>query len=206
MKVLQVVLFGVLLGAWLGVPQKSTPGSVFGTVGWSLFSLSPSRSLPLSSLSLSLSPLSLSLYLSSLSSQKALLGALRSSLKKKHSWEHSAAPGKLPDKGKFPKEGGEGAKGLLDPGSKGHPRVFCTTQNPQTSFARVQPHCAPVQEAFCSLSPEELLHPLLTTFGDFPFSGYFPGLWLPNAGLESSQGAPPPIRKLRTGSVQTVLE
>ena len=33
---------------------------------------------------------------------------------------------------------------------------------------------------FCSLGPKDLLHPLLTNFGDFLFSGNFPGPWLPN--------------------------
>ena len=37
---------------------------------------------------------------------------------------------KLPEKGKFPKWLGEGAKGLLDPGSNGLPRVFCTGATP----------------------------------------------------------------------------
>ena len=38
-------------------------------------------------------------------------------------------PGKLPEQLKSPKVVREGAKGLFDPGSKGLPRVFCTTQN-----------------------------------------------------------------------------
>ena len=56
-------------------------------------------------------------------------------------------------------------------GSKGLPRVFCTTQ---TFFAPAQPHFAPVQEASCSLSPEDLLHHPLTTFWTFSLFGQFP--------------------------------
>ena len=37
----------------------------------------------------------------------------------------------------------------------------------QPFFAPVQPQDAPVQEAFRSLGPDDLLHPLLTTFGHF---------------------------------------
>ena len=50
---------------------------------------------------------------------------------------------------------------------------------PKPSFAPVRNGVAPVQEAFCSLGPQDLLHPLLTTFGDFLFSGSFPAPWLP---------------------------
>ena len=78
---------------------------------------------------------------------------------------------------------------LLGSGSKGLPRVFCTTQ---TLFAPLQPHFAPVQEASCSRCPKDLLHPLLTTFGNFHFSGNFPGPQLPNVrarqtGISQSQ-------------------
>ena len=57
---------------------------------------------------------------------------------------------------------GEGVKRLLDPGSKGLRRVFCTTQ----------PHVAPVQEACCLLGPKYLLRPLQTTLGIFPFQPF----------------------------------
>ena len=56
----------------------------------------------------------------------------------------------------------------LDPGSKGLPRVFCTTQ---TLFAPVQLSFAPVQEDFGAMGPKDLLHPLLTTLGTFEVSG-----------------------------------
>ena len=68
---------------------------------------------------------------------------------------------------------GEGGKGLLDPGSKRSPKSLLAP--PKTSFAPVQPHFAPVQEASCSLGRQDLLHGLLTTFGNFPLSGSFVG-------------------------------
>ena len=40
---------------------------------------------------------------------------------------------------------------------------------PKTAFAPVQNGVAPVQEALCSLGPKDLLHPPLSTFGNFPF-------------------------------------
>ena len=52
---------------------------------------------------------------------------------------------------------------------------------PKPSFAAVRNGVAPVQEAFRSLGPKDLLHPLLATFGDFVFSGSFPAPWLPKS-------------------------
>ena len=43
---------------------------------------------------------------------------------------------------------------LLDPETKGLPRVFCTSQ----FFAPMQPHFAPMRETFCSLGPKHLLY------------------------------------------------
>ena len=63
----------------------------------------------------------------------------------------------------------EGAKGLLDSGSKGLSRDSCTFGN-LFFVAPVQPQFAPVQEAFRSLRPKDLLHPLLTTVGNFLLS------------------------------------
>ena len=40
----------------------------------------------------------------------------------------------------------------------------------------MQPHFALVQAQFRSLGSKDLLHPLLTTFGDLPFSGSLPEL------------------------------
>ena len=42
---------------------------------------------------------------------------------------------------------------------------------PKPCFAPVQLSFAPVQEAFGTLAPKDLLHPLLTTFGNFEVSG-----------------------------------
>ena len=63
---------------------------------------------------------------------------------------------------KCPKWLGEGAKGVLDPESKGLPKPC---------FAPVQLSFAPVQEDFAALGPKHLLHPLLTTLGTFEVSG-----------------------------------
>ena len=67
---------------------------------------------------------------------------------------------------------GEGAKGLLGPREQRSPKSLLHHQKP--SFAPVQPHFAPVQEASCALGPKDLFHPPLATFGDFPFFGPFP--------------------------------
>ena len=74
---------------------------------------------------------------------------------------------------------GEGAKGILRPGS-------------ENGLALVQNGVAPVQTGFgwckrllgdfCSLGLKYLLHPLLTTFGNSPFSGSLPELLDCNAG------------------------
>ena len=90
-------------------------------------------------------------------------------------------PGKLPQKGKVSKSGqGRVQKVFFD--------SFGPTQEsfapPKPSFAPVQPYFAPMQEASCSQGPKDLLHPLLTTFGNFHFSGNFPGPQHPNSGPE----------------------
>ena len=59
----------------------------------------------------------------------------------------------------------------MDPGSKGLPRVFCTTQTLFTT-----PFCTSTRGLWRPWS-ETLLHPLVTTFGKFPFSGPLPGPW-----------------------------
>ena len=46
----------------------------------------------------------------------------------------------------------------------------------ETRFAPVQPHFALVQPHFRSLGSKDLLHPLLTTLGNLPFSGSLPEL------------------------------
>ena len=69
---------------------------------------------------------------------------------------------------------GEGAKGVLDPGSKGLPRVFCTTQ---TLFCTGATLFCTSARRLGTLGPKHLLHPLLTTFRKFPFSGPLPEPW-----------------------------
>ena len=80
----------------------------------------------------------------------------------------SESSAREPENGKFPKVFRRGCKGLLSPGS-------------ENGVAPVQNGVAPVLNGFrmvqktlgdfCSLSSNYLLHPLLTTFGNLPFSG-----------------------------------
>ena len=60
----------------------------------------------------------------------------------------------------------EGAKGLLDPGSKGLPRVSCTFP-PKSVLHRCHPILRQCKRAFRSLGPKGLLHPLVITFRHF---------------------------------------
>ena len=62
---------------------------------------------------------------------------------------------------------------------------------PKTAFAPVQNVVAPVQEALCSLGPKDLLHPPLSTFGNFTF--------------RSIQGGPGTEPEPETGTVGTVF-
>ena len=66
---------------------------------------------------------------------------------------------------------GEGAKDVL---AKVSQESFAP---PKPCFVPVQPFFAPVQDDFGTLGPKHLLHPLLTTFGKFPFSGPLPEPW-----------------------------
>ena len=93
----------------------------------------------------------------------------------------SCGPGKLPEKGKFPKCLGEGAKGLLDPGSKRSLKSLL--HHPKLPLHRCKMGfgwCKRLFGDLCSLGPKDLLHPPLSTFGNFPFSVNFPGPQLPN--------------------------
>ena len=79
---------------------------------------------------------------------------------------------------------GEGAKGLLDPASK---RPLALVRN---GAAPVQKRVWVVQKTLgrpllpgAQKSQKDLLHPPLTTFGDFPFLGNFPGPQHPNIGV-----------------------
>ena len=91
-------------------------------------------------------------------------------------------PGKLPEKRKLPKVVRRGCKTSLGP-------------REQEALALVQNGVAPVQKRVWVVqktlgrpllagpegSQKDLLHPPLTTFGDFPFLGNFPGPQHPNA-------------------------
>ena len=79
-------------------------------------------------------------------------------------------------KEKIPKVVRRGCKRFWTQGAKVTQESFAP---PKPSFAPVRNGVAPVQEAFHSPGPKDLLHPLLTTFGDFLFSGSFPAPWLP---------------------------
>ena len=57
---------------------------------------------------------------------------------------------------------------LVDPIAQCVGRVQSLLHHVQPCFAPVQPQVAPAQEAFRSIGSKDLLHPLLTTFGDFP--------------------------------------
>ena len=90
------------------------------------------------------------------------------SLATPRSWERD-------QKWKFPKSGQErvqkvfwtqGAKVFLHWCKKGLHRCI-------TGFG----WCKRLLGDLCSLGPKHLLHPLLTTFGKFPFSGPLPGPW-----------------------------
>ena len=68
--------------------------------------------------------------------------------------------------GKSPKVLRRGCKRSFGPTAQRSPKSLL--HHVQPCFAPVQPQVAPVQEAFRSLGSKDLLHPLLTTFGDFP--------------------------------------
>ena len=67
---------------------------------------------------------------------------------------------------------------------------------PKTAFAPVPNGVAPVQEALCSLGPNDLLHPPLSTFGNFPFSVNFPGPQLPNPRFSRKLFDQNPLREI----------
>ena len=65
-------------------------------------------------------------------------------------------------------------KVFLDTGSRGLPRVFCTIRALFCTSATLL--CASAT-LVCSLGTNDLLHPLLTTFGSFPIVGHSPRLF-----------------------------
>ena len=69
----------------------------------------------------------------------------------------------------------------MDPGSKGLQKSFAPPKTPfctrcKSSFG----WCKSLFGDLCSLGPKDLLHPPLSTFGNFPVSVNFPGPQLPN--------------------------
>ena len=125
------------------------------------------------------------------------MGSTRAMLQPMNDKTHSATAslgggdlGNCPKRENLQKWLGEGAKGLFDSfGLKEQrsPKSLLHHPNPRLhlcnpiSHHRCKPHFAPVQEASCSRVPKDLLHPLLTTFGNFHFAGYFPAPQLPKA-------------------------
>ena len=67
---------------------------------------------------------------------------------------------------KSPKVVGRGCKRSFGPTAQRSPKSLL--HHVQPCFAPVQPQVALVQEALRSLGPKDLLHPLITTFGDLP--------------------------------------
>ena len=94
----------------------------------------------------------------------------------------SRRPGKLPEKGKSPKVR-RGCKRSLGPTEQKSPKSLVHCRKPP--FAPVR-RCNPMSHQCKRLSAgwvQNTCHPLLSTFGDFPLSGNFPGPWLPKPKL-----------------------
>ena len=69
---------------------------------------------------------------------------------------------------------------LSGPGSKGLPRAFCHKPNPL--LHRCNPISRQCKRPLARGGPKDLLHPLLTTFGKFRFSGIFQVHGIPSLG------------------------
>ena len=69
---------------------------------------------------------------------------------------------------------GGGATDVLAPGGTRSPKVL---GHPNPVLHRCHSFFAPMQEASGALGPKHFLHPLLTTFAKFPFSGPLPEPW-----------------------------
>ena len=78
-------------------------------------------------------------------------------------------------KGKSPKAVRGGRKRRFGPRTS--PKSLLHHQKP---LSISETHFVPMQQTFRPLGPKDLLQPLLTTSGDFHFSGNFPGPWLAN--------------------------
>ena len=93
----------------------------------------------------------------------------------------SCGPGKLTEKGKFPKVLKGGCKRSFGPREQRPPKSLL--QHPNLILHRCKSSFGWGKRLFgdlCSLAPKDLLHPPLSTFGNFPFSVNFPGPQLPN--------------------------
>ena len=93
----------------------------------------------------------------------------------------SCGPGKLTEKGEFPKVLRGGWKRSFGPREQRSPKSLLHRCNPilhrcKSSFR----WCKRLFGDLCSLGPKDLLHPPLSTFGNSPFSVNFPGPQLPN--------------------------
>ena len=96
------------------------------------------------------------------------------SLKNKESLQQdlqSESSGREPENGKSQKWLGEGAKGLLSPGGKSLPRVFCTIRNPFCTSAT--PFCTSATP-FSLLGLKRPFAPSPNHFWDFTISGFSP--------------------------------
>ena len=92
----------------------------------------------------------------------------------------SCGPGKLTEKGKFPKVLRGGCKRSFGPREQRSPKSLL--HHPKLLLHRCKMGfgwCKRLFGDLCSLGPKDLLHPPLSTFGNFPFSVNFPGPQLP---------------------------
>ena len=93
----------------------------------------------------------------------------------------SCGPGKLTEKGKFPKVLRGGCKRCFGPREQRSTKSLL--HHPKLLLHRCKlgfGWCKRLFGDLCSLGPKHLLHPPLSTFGNFPFSVNFPGPQLPN--------------------------
>ena len=103
----------------------------------------------------------------------------------------SCGPGKLTEKGKFPKVLRGGCKRSFGPREQRSPKSLL--HHPKLLLHRCKMGfgwCKRLFGDLCSLGPKDLLHPPLSTFGNFLFSVNFPGPQLPNSAIPSRKGVP----------------
>ena len=94
----------------------------------------------------------------------------------------SCGPGKLTEKGKFPKVLRGGCKRSFGAREQRSPKSLLHHPKPLLHRCKMGfGWCKRLFGDLCSLAPKDLLHPPLSTFGNFPFSVNFPGPQLPNS-------------------------